>query len=66
MALLSWADATGRRYSMPCSSLGCMVSGQKLSSLPSMDAPISRSGFITRPIGRFWMEASPFMVEVKL
>ena len=43
-----------------------MVSGQKLSSLPSMDAPISRSGFITRPIGRFWMEASPFMVEVKL
>lgn len=66
MALLSWAGRDGETVLEPCSSLGCMVSGQKLSSLPSMDAPISRSGFITRPIGRFWMEASPFMVEVKL
>ena len=42
-----------------------MVSGTELVvHRRSMAAPIWRSGFMTRPIGRFWMDGSPLMVTV--
>ena len=66
MALLTCAEATGRRYSIgTISSVPMMASGMRPPSRASKRAPMRDSGSITRCIGRRRSEASPVMKLVK-
>ena len=66
MALLTCAEATGRRYSMgTISSVPMMASGMRPPSRASKRAPMRDSGSMTRCIGRLRSEASPVMKLVK-
>jgi hypothetical protein len=66
MALFTWADATGRRYSIgTISSVPTMASGMRPPSRASKRAPICDSGTMTRCIGRRRSEASPVIKLVK-
>ena len=66
MALLTCAEATGRRYSMgTISSVPMMASGMRPPSRASKRAPMRDSGSMTRCIGRPRSEASPVMKLVK-
>ena len=60
---LTCAEATGSRYSVPCSAAPWTVNGGNRPSRASIEAPIARSGAATRSTGRRRMDASPSMVH---
>jgi len=57
---LTWAEATGRRYSIEIGAAAPITaSGSRLPARVMNCAPISSSGRVTRAIGRLVSEASP-------
>ena len=62
---LTWALATGSRYSTPTSSAPVTVNGGKRSSRASRPAPIAASGSATRSTGRRRIDSSPSSVQAR-
>ena len=62
---LTWAEATGRAYSMGSGSAAPLtVIGNRPPSRPVNLAPMRSSGAVTRPMGRRQSDASPVKVAV--
>jgi hypothetical protein len=65
VADFTWADATGRRYSIGTGRLApCTTMGMRPPGAASKRAPMRLKGSMMRPIGRPMREASPVSVAV--